>query len=284
MPENLFVVLARHGVRVEAHQRAEAIRAALEAAPRPPAALPSALDATPEQLAQHLVSITHYAQLTDPKNLGPRSVDWQRRQLIEQLNAETRQAIRADADNIIGQLRPAFDAAADAARHVIGLGVAAGSTAEDMLDATSEQVACWRTFRDQHARTLDDLFDVRVRLSRIYDIAPVPSVGAAVDMDSVDWSACVTRPGATSSLAARDPRAPHVRWLAAADQLHLPLPSELAPSLAGTGLDATELAQEARRRAAQGGGEDETTASPTAALEASRPVWLPDGDGPTYPA
>ncbi|CAI9400434.1 hypothetical protein [Aestuariimicrobium sp. T2.26MG-19.2B] len=140
--------------------------------------------------------------------------------LIGAATADLVALIRADADQVIDQLRPAFDEAAGKAREVIGLGVPPEATAETFLDLPVEARDAWKEFRDKHGATLDRVLQIRELLSTALDLPPAVIDGYGnVDTPAINWGVTVTDPPRALPKATHG--AGHVRWLQVANDLHL---------------------------------------------------------------
>lgn len=278
--DQLIVALQRHGVTVPG---ADHYRALLAAPTRMPEPAVSLLEMTPEDFGKLARGRALSAIMNDPRQHGS-NLAAVAAQLKRDLYAEYRDQLAAQADDLILQLRVKFDRAADAARHVRALGIEPEATIEDLFDADDEQRSAWKAFRDRDHKTLDAILHVRRGMSEALGIEPLAEaygIGAAAD--EVDWSITVTRPvdgpAGTGWLPPRNPRAPWVRWLSAADSLYLPTLAELASAAVAEaeGLPVELLLLEANRRARLGLGVPETTADPSArVLDATAPTWIPN--------
>lgn len=224
--DNLVALLTQHGIKLDAMTKWETLRQALPVHTLPrPSGVESILDKTPEELAEAARAL---AVDTAVNNLG--SMPAELRHIREQLDAALAGEIRANANQILAQLRPAFDQAADALRSARGLGVQPTDTVESLFEADKPVRMAWLSAQT-HARTLDSLLLVRQELSITVGVPPVPLKDGSpiesvsdirVDLGSgVDWSVTITDPADSGRLAPYNPKAPWQRWLQLAPKLKL---------------------------------------------------------------
>ncbi len=236
LPLALAERLAQHGVRTLPGAKAYAalIRADLASramsAPRPPRPL---LDCT----ADELIDLARAAAIvgTDATRnvIGLAMTD-----ILASLAGEFLDSLRASADDIIRELRPAFDAAADQGRKVAGYGIDPNATPEQMLDRPAEQVAAWKRFRDVDVHTLEAIADTRRLMSEILGIAPtvspLPATPGREHSDRnpghVNHAVAILKPWGGQTLEAHDgDTGGHVKWLRLAPYLHLCTLDEIDP-------------------------------------------------------
>ncbi|MGA4670050.1 hypothetical protein ACPCG0_09680 [Propionibacteriaceae bacterium Y1923] len=172
--------------------------------------------ATPDELARHITQAA-----------TARAATGQVHNVVVELERvayeDLRERIAARADEVLDQMRPHFDTAAQAARDVIALGVPADATAETFLELGTDQRDAWKTFKATHTKTLDKALRVRQMLSGALQLPPMAMEGPwrDVKLNAVDWGVAVTNP--PTPFPATQPRDGHTheRWLAYADKLHL---------------------------------------------------------------
>lgn len=209
--------------------------------PAQPAATKPLLDMTAAEFGQLAYEQAVRRVVTPRNGCGNTS-----QELRDQLTIEYRAVLASSADELVEQLRPAFDEAADAARRVRELGIGPLWTAERVMASGAEAGEAWLKFKNRHAATLDRVLGLRRAVSVELGVAPIHPANSRPDR--IDWSVVVTRPAARELLA--DPREPsHVTWLKAARSLHLVLPGEISDhdALAAAGINTAVLDLEARR-------------------------------------
>lgn len=257
--------LRRHGVPVPHWDEYAALRR-VGAPPQPQPAKPL-MEHTPEELTAYVRARVLHKVAVHPRIGDAADVA---RLVQAELGAELLALLAGDVDEFIVALQPKFDEAADAARRVVSLGVAPDATIETLFDAPQAARQAWREFTRTHTKTLNSILSLRVAMSEIFDVPPSRKhAGIARPGHQVNWGLVVTRDG--SSLPDSDTSAPHRRWLRLAPVLYLPTLAELDPAAvaAANGLPVQQLLAEAHRRAAAGWAVDETTGSPTAAVDLS---------------
>lgn len=115
-------------------------------------------------------------------------------QLQAALALEARAALVAHMPAILKALRPAFDKAAKAVHAATELGIRPNMTAEDIIDLDSpEAIAAWRGLKE-HLNTLSDIGLIRIRLSKMLQIAPQITDSQAAVGETVDFTACFVDP------------------------------------------------------------------------------------------
>lgn len=223
---SLVAILTQRGIKLDAVTKWETLTQALPTHTLPrPAAVENILDKTPEELADEariLAADTAHNSLT--------SMPQELQRIREQLDAALMGEIRANANQILTQLRPAFDQAADALRAARELGVNPTDTIETLFEADKPVRMAWLNAQT-HAKSLDGILLVRQELSVTAGVPPVPlrdgrPIGSINDIrhdvgSGVDWSVTITDPGDAGRLAPYNPKAPWQRWLQLAPKLKL---------------------------------------------------------------
>lgn len=102
----------------------------------------------------------------------------------DRLAVELAAALAADADRIIGALRPAFAVAAAGMAAAAAAGLRPGCTAADAIELGDAAVAAFRDLAE-HRRTLDTLGNLRVELSSLCHVPPYDKDLAALHADQV---------------------------------------------------------------------------------------------------
>ncbi len=91
--------------------------------------------------------------------------------LLEEITAAVAAVLRAEADDLISQLRPRFDEAAAAVHAATKTGIHPGIHPDAVMSLGNRAITAWRSL-PAHAGVLDDIAGARIALSDVLDIAP----------------------------------------------------------------------------------------------------------------
>lgn len=124
--------------------------------------------------------------------------------LLSGMQSEIASGLCSIADEVIDQLRPAFERAADTVHEATRVGITVRTTHQDVLaaDNVAEITAAWRGLPDQ-VDVLEEIARARVALSTVAGVPPTidnvpPAVGspagALFRRDAPDWAARFEHP------------------------------------------------------------------------------------------
>lgn len=156
--------------------------------------------------------------------------------LHREVNKEMAELLAQHGDQLVLQMRPMFDEAADKARELASLGVRSDDTAETLFDRAEAVREPWQEFRRTWAPQLGTVLEARKLLS-IHTPYPPAIDGRHVEngqyftdtphREPIDWGVVVTNPA-----HAMPEGRPNWRWwLAVANDLHLTTHRDGAPQL-----------------------------------------------------
>jgi hypothetical protein len=181
----------------------------------------------------------------------------------DEIEAAFWQSVRPHADDLIAQLRPAYEAAAAEARFLADNGITEQDDEKTLFHAPVEVRDAWIRFTTKTWATLDDLLATVTAVYMLLGLRPYwePSetqwpLQSKRDTWTRTLGVMFTRPGAggeipiegnTPGMSGRPSPRPWERWLKLASILDLPLPSELDPQdvLEGEGVNVKQLARAA---------------------------------------
>lgn len=131
-------------------------------------------------------------------------------QIDEDATAHAASTLATLADEVLDQLSPRFDQAAAALHAAASHGIQPGATAATVIDLAPGAIAAWRDL-PRHVRVLDDLADVRIRMTELLQLAPFETNGVRLKADgwATDIGACFhpTQPWHVDAESSTD------RWL-----------------------------------------------------------------------
>ncbi|WP_374969924.1 hypothetical protein [Terrabacter sp. BE26] len=91
------------------------------------------------------------------------------------LAAAVADAVRANADDLIAQMRPRFNKAADALHRAAQLGIRPGMTADEVIALDNhDATTAWTALRGP-VKTLDDISTARIALTDVAGLDPAPN-------------------------------------------------------------------------------------------------------------
>ncbi len=198
--------------------------------PTEPKAPGNLLECTPEQIADLITSLATWRAIG---NGGHQ----ERTKVIELLDQAMAERVKAQADDLVTQLRKRFDAAVEVLRRARELEITTDDDARSMLRASDEVRGVWLRL-DEVGADLDRILYARQQLSTVVGVAPtiagarltvneLDALARGIGVSKINWSVTVTSAGSTAALAVRDGSNSWSRWLDLADDLELRLPSEL---------------------------------------------------------
>lgn len=153
------------------------------------------LDLTPEQAVEH----TFDRHRRTPYAGGNPGVALHQTAVQDQLLAELQAVVHADMPRMLKELRPTFNAAAQALYLALDAGITAGMTAERVLALEDPRaVDLWREL-PEHLAVLRSIANLRIQLSTELSVPPLKDPQA---IGAMDYTACFTAPetGVTSGL------------------------------------------------------------------------------------
>ena len=152
-------------------------------------------------------------------------------QFVGEVASEFAAVIAAHADDIIDQLRPAFDESANKARALVDMGVQPADTYQTLFDQPDKTRKAWTEFRARWAGPLDAILAARQLLSKHTPTPPqVTSHELAINPPEIDWAIVATHPYQPGALTMQTGTPSYQRWIRAAEHLHLTRIAELDPA------------------------------------------------------
>lgn len=92
-----------------------------------------------------------------------------------QIATATAALLRDKADDVLAQLRPPFERAADAVHHATTLGLHPGMTADDVIAlANHDATTAWSALTGP-VKVLEEIAAVRIAMTDVLDVAPAPN-------------------------------------------------------------------------------------------------------------
>lgn len=179
------------------------------------------------------------------------------------IDAAYAEETRQDADAIVAAIAVEFDRHAAEARWLAEKGIRPEDDEASLFHASEELRTRWLAFKTEGAPALERLLRLRWNLNRWWNLPPDPAearkLGHPFD-ELAAQSVLVTKPDSRAVLP-DEPFFPHRRWLAIANSLAMPLPSEIDPNRLAEveGLPVAALLAEAEARAADHGYADDGT-------------------------
>lgn len=158
-------------------------------------------------------------------------LDSTRFQYTNELTREFAVVIAEHADELIDQLRPRFDQAADKARALAKMGVRPDDTYQTLFDKPDKVRTAWTDFRAHWAGPLDVILAARQLLSKHTPTPPqITGHELAINPPEIDWAIVATHPYQPGALHMEDRAPSYQRWIRAAEHLHLTTIEELDPA------------------------------------------------------
>lgn len=127
---------------------------------------------TPDLLAMDRAALAaHIKDVAAVRSLVGESLGNAAWEVDQQLCAAAVVLLREHADDILDQLRPAFDTAAKAVHEAVAVGVQSGMGAQQVIGVGDRAVRAWRGL-PPHIATLDRIAALRRDMTFVLDVAP----------------------------------------------------------------------------------------------------------------